>query len=65
MSALLASYKVALWVAKTKENINNAKDLNEILQQMCSLGNVQRLLQKKVIQVLRFDDTPYLNIFRY
>lgn len=32
MSALLASYKVALWVDKTKENINNAKDLNEILQ---------------------------------
>ena len=46
MGALL-DYKVALWVAENEENINNAKGLNEILQQMHSLENVQWLLQKK------------------
>lgn len=40
MGALL-DYKVALWVAENEENINNAKGLNEILQQMHSLENVQ------------------------
>lgn len=40
MGALLA-YKVALWVAENEDNINNAKGLNEILQQMHSLENVQ------------------------
>lgn len=32
MSALQASYKVALRVAKTEKNINNCKSISEILQ---------------------------------
>lgn len=38
MSSLPAFCKVAFRVTKTEENINNCKDISEILHQMCLLG---------------------------